>query len=339
MPMLYTAMHDIWVILKNVKKEGLSRAEINALHACSCLKQTGAGKVTAIVFEDGTAGEQSLCALPEVDRILRIPSHRVDPAAQVCLLQQMISSRKNRPGIILCPSSAENFELSARFRAKSGAVLIQNAVSCRWDSDKRQIRWNRFCMSGQMMEHIDCPLETFQVVTIAASPFWRQFALRSTKADCERRCLRQDHFPPLPEVLSRTEGQNADLTSAEIIVSGGRGVGGPEGFRPLFELAALLHGAVGASRASVDAGWIDHAYQIGQSGKTVAPRLYIACGISGSLQHQAGIGGAEWIAAINSDPAAPIFEISDFGIVGDVHTVIPALIAQCRQQFCTDASR
>lgn len=119
-----------------------------------------------------------------------------------------------------------------------------------------------------------------------------------------------------------------DVAEAAIIVAGGRGMGDRESFAMLDELAVLLEGAVGASRAVVDAGWRPHADQIGQTGKSVAPRLYIACGISGSLQHLAGIGRAGTVVAINSDRYAPIFDIADFGIVGDVLTVIPGLIRE-----------
>jgi electron transfer flavoprotein alpha subunit len=153
------------------------------------------------------------------------------------------------------------------------------------------------------------------------------------KAEVIRKSYPEETFASrtrLLDVVKELE-ETVNLAEADIIVSGGRGLGGPENFAVIRELAKVLNAAVGASRAAVDSDWIPYSHQVGQTGKTVCPKIYIACGISGQIQHLIGMQSAEIIVAINKDPDAPIFKVATYGIVGNVLEVVPALAKEFRR--------
>lgn len=193
--------------------------------------------------------------------------------------------------------------------------------------------WTRPAFGGNLMATILCPENRPQLGTVRPGVFKRPELAEGREGKITREDIHVEESQIRTKLLERVKevAEAINLEEAEIIVSGGRGVGGPEGFGVIKELAELLGGVVGASRAAVDAGWIAHAHQVGQTGKTVGPKLYIACGISGAIQHAAGIGGADVIVAVNRDPDAPIFDIADYAVVGDLFQVLPAMMDEIKK--------
>ena len=217
-------------------------------------------------------------------------------------------------------------------RLKTGLTADCTAVD--YDEETGNIAWTRPTFGGNLLAVIMCPAHRPQIGTVRPGVFKKGERKPENQPEIIREAISvkpERIRTRLVEVLKEAGAGSVNLENAEIIVSGGRGIGGPKGFELLQELADLLGGEVGASRAAVDSDWIGHVHQVGQTGKTVGPKLYIACGISGAIQHVAGMSGSDTIVAINKDPDAPIFNIADYGIVGDLYTVMPALIREIKE--------
>ncbi|ERM91730.1 electron transfer flavoprotein subunit alpha [Caldanaerobacter subterraneus subsp. yonseiensis KB-1] len=237
-----------------------------------------------------------------------------------------------KPEVILYGATYIGRDLAPRIAARMRTGLTADCTALDIDENGLLLQI-RPAFGGNLIATIICPERRPQMATI------RPGVMKKALMDEGRRGEVIEIKPVIEEKDIRTEiisiikeaRQKVNLEEADIIVSGGRGIGGPEGFKLIEELAEVLGGVVGASRAAVEAGWISSDHQVGQTGKTVRPKLYIACGISGAIQHIAGMGGAKTIVAINKNPDAPIFKIADYGIVGDLFKVIPALIEEIKE--------
>ncbi|OQY43850.1 MAG: hypothetical protein B6242_13925 [Anaerolineaceae bacterium 4572_78] len=236
------------------------------------------------------------------------------------------------PDIILLGANSNGRELAPYVAAKFGVGLASDCVDL--EIDNGSLLATRPALAGNVMAKITFKKGTTQMATLRRRvyPALEADTSRSGDISTASAVLSEDDIPTKILGLETAEGE-ISLNDASIIVSGGRGVAGEEGFAPVKALADVLGGALGASRAAVDANWIPYKYQVGQTGQTVQPDLYIACGISGAIQHLAGMKTSKIIVAINKDPDAPIFQVANYGIVGDLFKYVPALTAEFEKRL------
>jgi electron transfer flavoprotein alpha subunit len=234
------------------------------------------------------------------------------------------------PAVILLASSAMGKDLGPALAARLSCGIISDAIGL--DVVAGKVHATRPVYAGKAQIEVE-PVQLPVIVSVRPNIYEPapegDGAAESVAVTAD---FTGEQIRAVVKELLEPEQRRIDLTEADIIVSGGRGLKGPEHFHLIEELAAALGGVVGASRAVVDAGWRPHSEQVGQTGKTVSPKLYVACGISGAIQHLAGMSSSKCIVAVNKDPEAPVFKVADYGIVGDVFEVLPALTKAIREK-------
>jgi len=255
------------------------------------------------------------------DRVVELPA-LAGPASSdgwaVAVAEALV---KLAPDAVLLPAGSWIRDTAPRLAARLGTDLRTEVTALALRGD--ELLATRPVYAGKVLA--TAPVSGSPALVALRAKVFTPRERGATVVPVESLAVAAPEFKALvKEILAAAAGK-LDVGEADIVVSGGRGVGGPEGFAPLEELAAKLGAAVGASRAAVDAGWRPHSQQVGQTGKVVNPTLYIACGISGAIQHLAGMKNSRFIVAINKDPEAPIFKVADYGIVGDLFEVVPAL--------------
>lgn len=237
-----------------------------------------------------------------------------------------------KPEAVLFGATAIGRDLAPRVSARIRTGLTADCTALEADVENRQIRMTRPAFGGNLMATIICPEHRPQMSTVRPGVMQKLERDTARKAEIIRPniVLKPNNcYVKIVDVIKK-EAAKHDIQDAKILISGGRGVGSKENFAMLYELADILGGAVACSRACVDAGWTQKDMQVGQTGKTVRPHLYIAVGISGAIQHIAGMEESDIIIAINKDDTAPIFDVADYGIVGDLNKIIPELIEKLK---------
>lgn len=310
------------------RREGLvKRPSLEALGVARRMAETLGGSVDAVALGPG-AGE---CAA-EVGRFGARRLYHVDddalehyaPEAYAACLAE--AAKSSEAVVVLAPATVMGKDVAARAAARLGTACASDLVEVDIDAQAK-LSGKRPVYSGKAYARVSIPVARPAMATLRPNVFPAKEIDGATPAEA---IPFESPVPPdairLRTIeIKRAGDEEVDVSEASVVVAGGRGLKEAKNFDMLRELAKSLGGAVGASRAVVDTGWIDHAHQIGQTGKVVSPNLYIACGISGAIQHLAGMSSSKVIVAINKDPDAPIFKIADYGIVGDALEVIPAL--------------
>ncbi|MBE2202131.1 MAG: electron transfer flavoprotein subunit alpha/FixB family protein [Anaerolinea sp.] len=315
-------MSGVWVWIEN-SNGAMAAISREVLGAARTIAEELREDVTAIVFGHEVSGMADEAFDLGADAVIgcddeTLASFRVE--AYGPLLTQLAQERE--PAVLLLGESTRGGDLAAWVAAELDAGLVTDALAIEVDGET--VKATRSVYANKLLSTTFVK-EGMQLVTLRSRAFPQAESTgNSGDAEWMDAVVSEDDIPTKVVGFEGKEGK-VSLTDASIIVSGGRGVGGPEGFAPIQALADVLGGAMGASRAAVDAGWIPYEHQVGQTGKTVSPDLYIACGISGAIQHQAGMRTSKIIVAINKDAEAPIFSLAQYGLVGDLFKIVPAL--------------
>jgi electron transfer flavoprotein alpha subunit len=329
-----SSYHGVWVWVEQFRGQACTISWEMLGQARRLADQLGTA-LTACVLGHGVEPVAREAVAYGADRVFLVDDptlavYRTDPYAAV--LVRLV--REHRPEIFLLGASARGRDLAGAIATDLRTGLTADCTGLDIDPETRLLRQTRPAFGGNIMATIICPNYRPQMATVRHRVFDVPPADPSRQGQIVRVPAAMDEGEIASQVVDfLVEAGQVNLADARIIVSGGRGVGGPAGYAPLQELADVLGGALGASRAAVDAGWIPYAHQVGQTGRTVKPDLYIACGISGAIQHLAGMQTSKVIVAINKDPEAPIFNVATYGIVGDLFEIVPALTAEFRKRL------
>lgn len=318
-------MSEVLVVVEATREFGVKKVTLEMLTLAR-----GLGTPSAVVLGGPGAAESLSAKLGEYGaaKIYAAESEEIDGylvSPKATVLANLV--RRVQPAAVLLASAQEGKEIAARLAVKLDNGILTDVVALDADGTATQIAFAGSTIVKSKVTR-GLPLVTVRPNSVnpepaAATPAVEQLTVSVPAAD---------KLAKVVDRVAEQKGSRPELTEASVVVSGGRGVGNADNFKLVEELADLLGGAVGASRAAVDSGFYPHQFQVGQTGKTVSPQLYIALGISGAIQHRAGMQTSKTIVAVNKDGEAPIFELADFGVVGDLFKVVPQVADEIRKR-------
>ncbi|RSM69874.1 electron transfer flavoprotein subunit alpha [Actinoplanes sp. ATCC 53533] len=313
-------MAEVLVVVEASEASGVKKVTLEMLTIAR-----GLGSVSAVVFGNVDTGKLAEFGAEKIYTASGddVENYLVAPKATV--VAELV--KRVQPGAVLLGSTQEGKEIAGRLAVKLENGLLVDAVEVAADGTATQVVFaGSTIVKSKVTKGV--PIITIRPNSVTpvpqpATPSVEQLTVVASDADKLTRVV---------ERVAEQKGSRPELSEASIVVSGGRGVGNADNFKLVEEMADLLGAAVGASRAAVDSGYYPHQFQVGQTGKTVSPQLYVALGISGAIQHRAGMQTSKTIVAVNKDPEAPIFELADFGVVGDLFKVVPQADDEIRKR-------
>jgi len=291
-------------------------------------------ELCCMVLGDTVKGFTDQLSCYDIDRIYAVEHPGLKQYRTLPFVKTAASLiREYKPEIVLIGATSTGRDFAGSLATELKTGLTADCTDLGIEVETRSLLQTRPAFGGNIMATIKSSDHRPQMATVRP----KVFPMPPKREKCSVEVVMFEHSISEEDQKTRIlewipEKESVNLADANIIVSGGRGLGCPENFSMLRELADLLGGAVGASRAVVDSGWIDYSHQVGQTGRTVRPNVYIACGISGAVQHLAGMKTSDVIIAVNKDPDAPIFSVANFGFVGDIHEIIPKIIMKLKKK-------
>ena len=316
-------MSNVFVV-GEIKDGELKKISRELTSAARKIADTLGGQVEVLLIGAGAEKFAGDLGAVGADKVLTANVGDFNAEAYANVIAETVKAKK--PTVVLMPHTGYGKDYSPRVAVKIGAGIVADVVGLSVDGGK--VVAKKPIYSGKAYANIKV---TTDIQAFTVRPNSQELGSKAGAGAVEPVSAGAGDVKVKITGTELSGGSKIQLTEASIIVSGGRGMKGPENFPMLQSLADLLGAALGASRAAVDSGWISHSHQVGQTGKTVSPNCYIACGISGSIQHMAGMGSSKYIVAINKDPEAPIFKVATYGVVADLFEVVPALTAEFKK--------